>query len=154
MSAIIGEYGVIISASVAIFAMFYNNYRSRILSRKQFTIAILLKGLENADLRESLDTIFELADMRRGGAQVSRSLIKGNEKYFRAVRHSLNYYEFICAAYHAGDIDGKMLMETRGNRIKRAFDTFSDYINETRSALGNDNLYSNVERFASGKKRK
>jgi hypothetical protein len=119
------------AAMIALAGWMYQSWLAVRNSRKQHTMNVLLQTRLNplfAEHAEIIEAAFPLGKPITFDALA----LTGNAKAKDSVRWILNYYEFIAAGIHHGDLDEALMQDCMLTQLCRFFKKSEDYIRQSR----------------------
>jgi hypothetical protein len=126
---------------MAILGIFYTSRQQRKLLRKQHTYQVIEKLNDWKEFDANLDFASRLIK----AGKIPRLCDEKNKEDCERIDLILNYYEFLCAAIIAGDIDEGLVRSVEESRLTRCFLKFIDYIQENRDDRGTQIIWENLE---------
>jgi len=137
----VGEWSNWLTAASVLIAaagMMFNARLQRSLSKKQHTIGTILSVHFNETYSKSLEEI---------RVYLEKPEIDIRDDDIIHIRTILNFYEFLSAALHNGDLDENILVDMRGTTLIRFYERFNKYIKDRRISLERPKLYEHIEWF-------
>lgn len=114
-------------------------YRQReIHSRKRYTLDVILMHREQS-LKHAIFQVLQKMNQDEPCPSGDRA-----DEDMLGV---LNFYEFVCAAFRHGDIDRKLLIDTRAGNITAVFAWARPYVDGRRKCTGRETIYEHIEWF-------
>lgn len=128
----------LISATLATTGWVYTSRASRVLSRKQHTINVMLQTIFNDDFHNSYQRLMTL--LRAGAISIVAS---GSER--EAFRLVANYFEFVSAGIRHGDFDEHLAKDCMYGQITSFYSHSDEFIQTVRDDKRHQTLYEHIE---------
>lgn len=126
----------------ATFGWAYTARRSRILSRKQHTINVIIQANFN---QEYIDARSKVASMIRSGICEPSVLDGTNEELLACLRRVLNHSEFVAAGVRNGDLDEMLLKDSERALYVQLFSSCNEYIWGARDRRERQAIYEHLQ---------
>jgi hypothetical protein len=120
----------------------YSTHAQRQLTRRAHTFDILLSSDTTSDLSAILD---EVDNRAREGPPLAAS---ADQPIDPALRRSMNFHEFLCAAIRDGTLDGHLVRTTLRTRLLRLYDYTKDFTAALRVERKSPAAMEHLEWFA------
>ncbi len=119
--------------------------KQRDIAKKDKTIELLMKDLEDDFLTEGLSILREVDGNNR--IEDSAKEDKKNSNKAIAIRNLLNYYEIIGVGVQSDIYDLDMIKDAQKTMIVRIYEQSAPFIKRYRSQYNNNTLWKNFEQL-------
>ena len=90
---------------VAVLVALYSIYRQRETTKKDKTIILLMKNLEDKFLKDGLETLRRVHNSQNNNVEIYANIDHGKDKEAINIRNLLNYYENVAVGVKADIYD-------------------------------------------------
>ncbi|SFV87039.1 hypothetical protein MNB_SUP05-SYMBIONT-4-113 [hydrothermal vent metagenome] len=121
--------------------------KQRDTTKKDKTISLLMKDLEDDFLEDGIQTLLKIHDSDDDDVAIYANSTNKNDDNAIAIRNLLNYYENISVGVDSNIYDLEMIKKSQKTMILSIYKQSKPFIIRLREQNENPNLYIEFERF-------
>lgn len=142
-SQLIQTAALIAAVLVAVLAIKHQ----RATAKKDKTIALLMKDLEDIFLKEGINLLLKIHLDEHDDVAIYANAPNKKKSEAIAIRNLLNYYENVAVGVKADIYDIEMIKKSQKTMIIHIFNQSKPFISQSRQVENNANLYIEFEDF-------
>ncbi|WXU00670.1 MAG: hypothetical protein Ctma_1399 [Catillopecten margaritatus gill symbiont] len=132
---------------VAVFVAWCSINKQRDTTKKDKTISLLMKDLEDDFLKSGMQTLLKVHNNEDDDVAIYANSAHKNDENAIAIRNLLNYYENISVGVGSNIYDVEMIKKSQKTMILSIYKQSKPFITRLREQNKNPNLYIEFERF-------
>jgi hypothetical protein len=132
---------------VAVFVALFSVKKQRETTKKDKTISLLMKDLEDDFLKSGMEVLLDIHNSEDDDVAIYANQKHKNNEKTHAIRNLLNYYENISVGVAADIYDVEMIKQSQKSMIIAIYERSKPFIISIRKQSQNPNLYIEFEKF-------
>ncbi|MDC9714853.1 MAG: DUF4760 domain-containing protein [Gammaproteobacteria bacterium] len=132
---------------VAVFVAWVSIKKQKDTAKKDKTISLLMKDLEDDFLKDGMKALLIVHDSENDDVAIYANPAHRNDDKAIAIRNLLNYYENIAVGVNSGIYDIEMIKKSQKTMILSIYKQSEPFIIRLREKNNNPKLYIEFEKF-------